>query len=267
MMARDAIQIEQPATHGGGGAGIFKRLVSRVRANSAEDRSRSDSVNSSSSSNGHNSPPPNGAAALAPTERSRTRTPSFKTPSFKIGVNPSNNSSGCSQSASPFGKKGSVSSVASTRSHHHPEAPLSRELWDEAYDNLRLDPSTSNLVVTYEAIVSQELPDDLKLAAHSILSPPASDGGASRRMDLMQAIANRGLNKRRGSKTSHVDDSAHYVLEHTKRTVEDILDDFPSAALSWSGFLTLTPVSTTRTIHVWGQPLTSIAPHGPYSPP
>ncbi len=123
----------------------------------------------------------------------------------------------------------------------HPDAKVSRELWDEAYDSLRSDPSTMSLVVTYESIISQQLPDDLKLAAHGSLS--STDGETGHRLDLMKAIASVGLNKRRGSRTSQVDEISWAILDQSKNSIERQLVDFPSASLAWSGICTLSPVS------------------------
>lgn len=220
-MTSDELRVDQ-------GPGVIRRLLSRVRSSNELRTPPSSPIpipngngkgNSNKSSNGFYS-----------YDRSRGRTPSFKTPSFKVG---SSNSS----SSPPAGKKGSVSSP-----WPHPEAELSRQLWDEAYNALRFDPSTTSLVVTYESIISQELPDDLKVAVHATLSPP--DGSTDRRMELMATIASAGLTKRRGSKTSQVDDTARQILDHSKRTVGAQLDDFPSAALAWAGICTLTPVCT-----------------------
>lgn len=122
------------------------------------------------------------------------------------------------------------------------EVALSRELWEEAYDSLRLNPSTTSLVVTYEAIISQELPDEVKAVVHGQLSP--SDGDRERRMELMSAIVGAGLGKRRGSRgVGGVEDMPRVVLECSKRMVERAWDEFPSAALAWAGLCTLTPVS------------------------
>ncbi|KAI6777679.1 Glycolipid 2-alpha-mannosyltransferase-like protein [Emericellopsis cladophorae] len=189
--------------------GVLKRLVGRARSKS--DLSRKESVSSIASNASDLSRSTTGGSVASTTERSRGRVPSFKTPSFKAG------SSSNSSASPPAHKKLSVPSA-----RPHPEAGLSRDLWDEAYDALRLDPSTASLVVTYESIISQELPEDVKL-------------------DLMTAIATAGLSKRRGSKSSEVDDSTPRTLEHTKRIVESQLDDFPSTALAWAGLCTLTP--------------------------
>lgn len=210
--------------------GVFKRLVSRVRSNSSEVTHSDNSSSSLPTGNSNSSELHRTTTNLSAQERNRGSTPSFRTPTFKVGSSNANSSS-----PPAAGKKLSVSSAKP-----HPEAGLSRELWDEAYDALRLDPSTSSLVVTYESIISQELPDELKNVVHATLSP--SDGNTDRRMDLMAAIASAGLSKRRGSKTSHVDDSARMILEQSKTIVESELDNFPSAALAWSGICTLTPL-------------------------
>ncbi|KAG9255553.1 uncharacterized protein F5Z01DRAFT_547462 [Emericellopsis atlantica] len=219
LTEQQQVSVEKPS--------VLKRLVGRARSKS--DLSRNDSVSSIASNVSNLSRSTTGGSVASTTERSRGRMPSFKTPSFKVG------SSSSSSASPPARKKLSVPSV-----RPHPEAALSRDLWDEAYDALRLDPSTASLVVTYESIISQELPEDVKSVVRGTLSP--SDGNTDRRLDLMTAIATAGLSKRRGSKSSEVDDSTPRTLEHTKRIVESQLEDFPSTALAWAGLCTLTPL-------------------------
>lgn len=133
------------------------------------------------------------------------------------------------------------SSAHSSKNLQSAHAVLSRELWDEAYDKLRLDRSTAGLVVTYESIISQELPEELKTTTRGALS--SSDGDTDRRTELMTSIATAGLAKRRGSKTSQVDDVSRMVVEYSKRAVAVELNEYPATALAWSGICVLTPVS------------------------
>lgn len=215
--------------------GIFKRMISRMRSSSdlgrptnnhsQMSRFRSDMV-----------------------DRSRRRNTAFK-----IGVHVHRRTQSQSSAATcPPGRSAS-------------DTALSRVLWDEAYDNLRLDPSTSSLVVAYEAIISQELPDDLKFSAHSRVSLPREGDleTCDRRRELMIAILRAGLNKRRGSKASQVDDMARQLLTCVKGKVESAWGEFSSAATAWSGLCTLTPVSLHGHFNMIGQALTrySKAPH------
>lgn len=250
-------QVQSPGT--APQPGILKRIMSRVRStNDVHDHQHHNTYhavyNTSSTSSTSNSNSTNGFNS-GPREGYRRRTPSFKN-SFSGGsaiLTGSPNSS--TPGASPFGKAHSRSKSLSRRAGAqanypspnpkiHTEAPLSRELWEDAYDSLRLDPSTSSLVVTYESIISQELPDDLKLLSHGTLSPGTSEADKERRMELMSAIVSAKMNKRRGSKTSQASEMPKVVLEHSKKTVEGVWDEFPSAALAWAGICTLTPVNT-----------------------
>lgn len=172
------------------------------------------------------------------------RTPSFKSSFRGAASSPtragSTSSTRHKRKVSLAARAGASVNYPASNPQIHPEAPLSRELWEEAYDTLRTDPNTANLVVTYESIVSKELPDDLKMVAHSSLTP--ADGDKDRRMELVNAIVSAKMNKRRGSKASQTSEMPRVVLEHSQKTVEAAWDEFPSAALAWAGLCTLTPL-------------------------
>lgn len=233
------IKLSTPSGHHG--PGIFKRLASRVHSGGDARQSRhqskdhADNPGRTDPSQMHDAHENDVKQDTSLYERARSHAPSFSHPSFKTG----RHGSYSSVSASPPSSK--KRSISSHKNRSTPEACLSRELWEEAYDSLRHDSTTRSLVVTYEAIVSQELPDELKAVTYSILSPP--DGDTDRRLELMTAIATAGLSKRRGSKASQVEDVSRLIPECSKRAVAMELDEFPAAALAWSGFCTLTPVS------------------------
>lgn len=206
--------------------GVFKRIISRVRNNN--------------DIHGHG-----GHYHVDEDFNYGRRTPSFKS-SFRGNTSSptragSTSSTRHKRKISLAARSGASVNYPASNPQIHPEAPLSRELWEEAYDTLRLDPNTSNLVVTYESIVSKELPDDLKMLAHSALTP--SDGDKDKRMEFMNAIVSAKMNKRRGSKASQSSEMPRVVLEHSQKTVEAVWDEYPSAALAWAGLCTLTPVS------------------------
>ncbi|CAI6101226.1 hypothetical protein V2G26_000279 [Clonostachys chloroleuca] len=246
---RDETRVEISTQHS---PGILKRLVHRVRNNSSSDSSGS---GSSSSSNDYAARKPSTSPVrrgtvdsddsqcdpkckrLTPSPHSKPKPQQKPSKPQKQHYQPTTAIPYSRSGYAPAPKKKSVSSASSG---HSAEIALSRELWDEAYDALRLDPSTKSLVVTYEAIISQELSDDLKLATRSTLSPP--EGDTNRRMELMSAITRAGLSKRKGSKPSQADDVPKILLDSTRRTVETAWDEYPSAALAWSGLSILTPL-------------------------
>lgn len=225
-MAETQVQL-QAAHH----PGIFKRIISRVRHNNDTHLQHGQYHVDDDFSHGAGRRTSSFKSSFRGNTSSLTRTGSATSTRHKRKV-------------SNATRAGASVNYPAPNPRVHTEAPLSRELWEEAYDSLRLDPNTSNLVVTYESIVSKELPDDLRMAAHSSLTPP--DGDMDRRMELMNAIVSAKTNKRRGSKASQTSEMPRVVLEHSQKTIEAVWDEFPSAALAWGGLCTLTPVSNTR---------------------
>ncbi|KND92548.1 hypothetical protein TOPH_02895 [Tolypocladium ophioglossoides CBS 100239] len=129
--------------------------------------------------------------------------------------------------------------ASSSSSHDAAVAAASLGLWNAAYDALRDNPGCVGLVVAYETIISQELPDSLKLGgANSSFRGKTPE----QRRELLSAIAAAGLRKRRGSKASLADDASRRVLDAAKEAVEGLWPAYPAAAVAWAGFCTLTPV-------------------------
>lgn len=125
-------------------------------------------------------------------------------------------------------------------SHEARDAHLALELWNGAYDALRDDPSCTGLVIAYENIISQELPDHLKMGG---LNSSFRGKSANERLELLSAITAAGLEKRRGSKSSQGDDRAKIILDAARYQVESVMTDYNAASVAWTGFCTLTPVS------------------------
>ncbi|KAG8423359.1 hypothetical protein J3459_008396 [Metarhizium acridum] len=115
-----------------------------------------------------------------------SRAPSFRIRTPRISRSPDSH---CSSSTKKRGKNG----------HYVRDAQLALELWNDAYDALRDDPSCTGLVTAYENIISQELPDHLKMGGlnSSFRSKPVDQ-----RLELLTAITTAGLEKRRRSKIS-----------------------------------------------------------------
>lgn len=165
--------------------------------------------------------------------------------------------------ASSRGSKGRQSSQPHQQETRETAEAL--ELWNEAYDALRDNPSTAGLVHVYEAIISQELPDGLKTGG---LNSSSLEGkSAEQRLELLRAISAAGLRKRRGSKQAAAaaaaqaaagqqaqqqapdEDPARRMLDEAKDKIESVTSEYPSsAAIAWAGFCTLTPVRYSPTL-------------------
>ena len=111
-------------------------------------------------------------------------------------------------------------------------------LWDEAYDLLRNKPKTTSLVTTYESIIAQELPDQLKATVNSALSSDNS----GRRLELMEIIATNGLKKRRGSNNSSVNESVKAFVNEFKSLIEGAWERYQATPVAWVGICTMIPV-------------------------
>lgn len=137
----------------------------------------------------------------------------------------------------------SVSSQGSgSRSRRASPSPVSQgilETWNAAYDSLADDPSCAGLVVAYETIISNELPDRLKMGG---LNSSFRGKTADERLELLTAIASAGLERRRGSDTSQADDLAKKILDQARHYAQATMAQHAAAAIAWTGFCTLTPV-------------------------
>ncbi|KAG5991653.1 hypothetical protein E4U43_003973, partial [Claviceps pusilla] len=112
------------------------------------------------------------------------------------------------------------------------------DVWNAAYDALGNDRRCSGLVVAYENIISQELPDHLKMGG---LNSSFRGRPADERHCLLQEIAAAGLQKRRGSSTSPADDLAKKILNSAREQVGRVALEYDAAYVAWTGFCTLTP--------------------------
>ncbi|KAG6010205.1 hypothetical protein E4U21_007682 [Claviceps maximensis] len=113
------------------------------------------------------------------------------------------------------------------------------ELWNAAYDALGNDRRCSGLVVAYENIISQELPDHLKMGG---LNSSFRGKSADERQCLLQEITAAGLKRRRGSSTSPADDLAKKILNSAREQVGQVASEYDAAFVAWTGFCTLTPL-------------------------
>lgn len=120
---------------------------------------------------------------------------------------------------------------------------ISLQTWEAAYDLLKTDSGSTGLVVAYENIISQELCAEQKIGGNEIPS--------EQRLEQMTAIASSGLKKVLSSKSTQVE-SAREILISARDTIDSWLAYYPSAALAWAGFCTLTPVSlsTSNSPHI-----------------
>lgn len=179
--------------------GIVKRLVGRVRT-------------------GTNTPATSSESSPAPEELSR---PPRRRTTFKLGT---------------LSTKSSSADVTSRKRRRDDSVCLG--LWDEAYDSLRLKPKTTSLVTTYESIIAQELPDNLKASVNSAIS---SDDPA-RRLELLEIVAANGLKKRRGSNNSSVNESVKAFVNEFKGAIEETWERYCATPVAWAGICTMTPL-------------------------
>lgn len=116
------------------------------------------------------------------------------------------------------------------------------EIWNAAYDALKRDPQSAGLVIAYETIISQELPDVLRPGHHG--NPNGLPAEHERRVDLMTRIAESGLDRQisMGSKSDSEDNDAREILIETRRTVSDLMAQKTCAAVAWAGISSLTPL-------------------------
>lgn len=113
---------------------------------------------------------------------------------------------------------------------------ISLEIWTAAYDAFKADSRSTGLVRAYEAIIMQELPSEQKNGVQEIPGDV--------RLEMMQAIAASRLEKTLSERASGGDEEpAKDILIYARETIESFRNLYPSAAIAWSGFCVLTPVS------------------------
>ncbi|KAH7129988.1 hypothetical protein B0J13DRAFT_563666 [Dactylonectria estremocensis] len=110
------------------------------------------------------------------------------------------------------------------------------ELWNTAYDALKANLSTTGLVLAYESILIQQLPNQ------GLNGSSAGLPGGSRRLETMAAVASAGLTRDLSSQSDAGDDLARNVLVEARKTVASLLDGHPGAAVAWAGICSLTPL-------------------------
>ncbi|ATY63788.1 ankyrin repeat domain [Cordyceps militaris] len=170
----------------------------------------------------------------------RLRAGSMSLISPRSSSNSSHDSGHNSHSFSPRRRtnspRNSLSSLAAAAAR---EAGLSLDLWNAAYDSLRDGPSTSGLVLTYESIVSQELPSHMKTGGMTMNFRGRSDED---RLRLLQEIMGAGLGKRRGSRTNQGESQARTTIDAAKAAIDAVVPLYMSSAVAWAGICTMTPL-------------------------
>lgn len=121
----------------------------------------------------------------------------------------------------------------------HLVGDLSLSLWNSAYDSLRDSPTTGAMVVAYESIISQELPVHLRSGGMTTSFRNRPD---EERLALLTVITKSGLEKRRGSKTSQVEEVSRTIIDECKGAIGLELAEERATAVAWAGLCTLTPV-------------------------
>lgn len=139
------------------------------------------------------------------------------------------------KTSSPRNSLSSLSAAAAR------EASISLTLWNAVYDGLRDGPSTAGLVLAYESIISQELPNHMKTGGMSMNFRGKSDDD---RLRLLQEIMHAGLSKRRGSRTEQDESQARATIDAAKTAIDTVVPIYMSSAVAWAGICTMTPVSS-----------------------
>lgn len=117
---------------------------------------------------------------------------------------------------------------------------ISLEIWTAAYDAFKADSRSTGLVRAYEAIIMQELPSEQKNGGVQGIPGDA-------RLAMMEAIAASRLEKTLSERASGGDEEpAKDILIYARETIESFRNVYPSAAIAWSGFCVLTPVSSSK---------------------
>ncbi|KAJ6786409.1 hypothetical protein PWT90_03379 [Aphanocladium album] len=137
------------------------------------------------------------------------------------------------KTSSPRNSLSSLSAAAAR------DASISLDLWNAVYDGLRDGPSTAGLVLAYESIVSQELPNHMKTGGMSMNFRGKSD---DERLRLLQEIMHAGLSKRRGSRTDQDESRARATIDAAKNAIDAVLPVYMSSAVAWAGICTMTPL-------------------------
>nr|CEG05540.1 unnamed protein product [Fusarium clavum] len=171
----------------------------------------------------HSHPPPPESSSASPTS----------------SANPSRESSSCH--IPHIGKHSQRNSRRGSAAEEE-ERVHDLELWNAAYDALKRDHASSNLVLAYESIISHALPDSLRPGYNGNGNDLPTEG--ERRVELMMMIAKSGLERevKEVSQTDSGDGDARENLIQTRSIIASILDDQPSAAIAWVGFCSLTPL-------------------------
>ncbi|KAK2593274.1 hypothetical protein QQS21_009039 [Conoideocrella luteorostrata] len=193
-------------SHRAANTSTFKKLVGRLRGHSISTPT---------------STPPRDS------DETSSRTASFKIRTPRLSGSPDSQSNSSARKAN------------GTNGGQAGDSQAALDLWNEAYDALRDDPSCSGLVVAYENIISQELPDHLKIGG---LHSSFRGKSAEERLELLTAITAAGLEKRRGSNTSQTDDMAKRILDSARGQVAWLSAEYDAASIAWAGFCTLTPL-------------------------
>lgn len=137
----------------------------------------------------------------------------------------------------PFYSKAAGGSSGAKK--NHPMGDLSLNLWNTAYEALRDSPATGAMVVAYESIISQELPVHLRSGG---MNTSFRNRPEDERLALLTVITKSGLEKRRGSKTSQVDEVSRTIIDEVKGAIGQALAEERATAVAWAGLCTLTPV-------------------------
>ncbi|RCI15974.1 hypothetical protein L249_3020 [Ophiocordyceps polyrhachis-furcata BCC 54312] len=118
-------------------------------------------------------------------------------------------------------------------------AAAPKDIWTESYKALRDDRATSELTLTYEDVVSQQLPKQLKQDRQDAPLRECSD---QERFDLLMAITRRSVHKgQTDEQAEQSDDEARAMIASCRKAIDGLMSAQPAFAAAWAGLCSLTP--------------------------
>ncbi|RDA86910.1 hypothetical protein CP532_1861 [Ophiocordyceps camponoti-leonardi (nom. inval.)] len=124
-------------------------------------------------------------------------------------------------------------------SNQKPVVAAPKDIWTESYQALRDDQATSELTLTYENVVSKQLPKQLKQDRQDA---PLRDCSEQERSDLLMAITRGSLHKgQTDEQAEQSDDEAQAMIASCRKAVDGLISSQPSFAAAWAGLSSLTP--------------------------
>ncbi|RDA90829.1 hypothetical protein CP533_1551 [Ophiocordyceps camponoti-saundersi (nom. inval.)] len=135
------------------------------------------------------------------------------------------------------GRSSSRSGSNQSSNNQTPVVSTPKDIWTETYKALRDNQATSELTLTYESIISQQLPKQLKQDRQDA---PLRDCSEQERTDLMMAITRGSMHKGQSDEQTD-DEEAQAMLASCRNAIDGLMSAQPAFAASWAGLCSLTP--------------------------